>query len=84
MVKDSLLWDNQDGNAALDVCQGENITLNNNTLLANGDHFEITNSQLVKIAGNQGTNGADAVELIGSHFITIEGNRFNENRREVL
>ena len=80
-VRDNLLSDNADGNAALDLCNVAYSRLQNNQFDRNGDHMEITRSENVLVIGNEGRDAQDAIEVIRGGHITIKHNKFSDNRR---
>lgn len=80
-VQDSRLEDNLNGNAAVDLCFARDASVKNNVFARNGDHIEVTRSELIVIDGNEASDAQDGIELVRSQQVTVKNNRFSNNRR---
>lgn len=73
-IQDNVIEGNDQGNAALDLCNAQHSLIQGNYLDNESDNIEVAHSEYVSVIGNTALNGKDGVSLVESFFITIQEN----------
>ncbi len=82
-VQGNVLEHNDQGNAALDLCNAEYSTVQGNHLVNKTDEIEVAHSEHVMVSGNESIGGKDGVSLVASTHITVQDNTFRGSERGV-
>ena len=82
-IQGNVLEHNDEGNAALDLCNAEHSTVQDNYLENKTDEIEIAHSEYVLVLGNSALGGKDGLSLVASTHITIQNNVFRSSERGI-
>jgi parallel beta-helix repeat protein len=83
IVRGNVLEHNDEGNAALDLCNAVHSTVQDNYLANKTDEIEVAHSEHVLIYGNQAFGGKDGLSIVASTEITVQSNTFVGSERGI-